>query len=123
MAATRTPIVVPTHADWLFLLVLIGVFGFLAQLLLTMGLQLETVGRGSMAIYTQIVFASIFERVFFQTYPTFYSAIGIILIVGSALYTAVSKPKAKEGEETGAIRLPDDDIEEGLLAVPVAEAT
>lgn len=39
--------------------------------------------------FKKIIFATIFERIFFHTYPTFYSAIGIVLITGSALYTAV----------------------------------
>lgn len=79
-----------------------------SQLLLTVGFQCETAGRGSMAMYTQvaiklisfssmthmynykIIFATILERMFFHTHPTPYSVTGIILISGSALYIAVS---------------------------------
>ncbi|KAH9052763.1 integral membrane protein DUF6 [Lactarius vividus] len=57
----KFPIVVPTRVLWLVMLFLIGIFGFLAQTLLTMGLQRETAGRGSLAIYTSIVFATMFE--------------------------------------------------------------
>jgi len=55
-----------------------------------MGLQRETAGRGSMAVYTQIVFATILERIFFHAVPTTLSVIGTLLIISSALYVAVS---------------------------------
>jgi len=51
---TKTPIVVPIKVEWIALLGLIGVLGFTAQLLLNMGLQRETAGRCSMAIYSQV---------------------------------------------------------------------
>jgi hypothetical protein len=38
------------------MLIMIGIFGFFAQILLTMGLQRETAGRGTMAVYTQVRF-------------------------------------------------------------------
>ncbi|KAF8647967.1 hypothetical protein AX16_006428 [Volvariella volvacea WC 439] len=54
MIATKTPLVIPTQLDWLGMLFMIGIFGFVAQVLLTMGLQREAAGRGTMAIYTQV---------------------------------------------------------------------
>lgn len=36
------------------MLLMIGIFGFMAQVLLTMGLQRETAGRGTMAVYVQV---------------------------------------------------------------------
>ena len=104
---TRTPFVIPSRPDWFSLLILIGILGFIAQVLLTMGLQRETAGRATMAIYTQvthtstlarpndsyilqIVFATIFQRIFFNTTPPWLSVIGTILILSSALYVAVS---------------------------------
>ncbi|KAF8174539.1 drug/metabolite transporter superfamily, partial [Pholiota molesta] len=90
MIITKTPIVVPNRLEWLTLLAMIGLFGFFAQILLTMGLQRETAGRGSMAIYTQVVFATILERIFFKTAPTVLSVSGTLLILASATYVAVS---------------------------------
>ncbi|KAF6756642.1 drug/metabolite transporter superfamily [Ephemerocybe angulata] len=90
MLVTKQPIVIPARAEWLAMFVMIGIFGFFAQILLTMGLQRESASRGSMAIYTQIVFATIFERVFFNVVPTILSGIGTLLIVASAIYVAVS---------------------------------
>ncbi|KAF8151747.1 drug/metabolite transporter superfamily [Crassisporium funariophilum] len=90
MIATKTELVIPTRLDWLALLLMIGIFGFIAQLLLTMGLQRETAGRGTMVLYTQIIFASILEHIFFHTNPTILSLFSTVLIIGSALYVAVS---------------------------------
>ncbi|KAJ3500380.1 hypothetical protein NLJ89_g9823 [Agrocybe chaxingu] len=91
MLATKQPFIIPQRLDWAVLFVLIGIFGFVAQLLLTMGLQRETAGRGSMAIYTQVVFASIFERVFFHAVPSALSVVGTVLILSSAIYVALTK--------------------------------
>jgi len=77
------------------------------QLFLAMGLQRETASRGTMALYTQvchalahksrclistvqIVFAVILEGIVFHTLPGTISVIGACLIMGSALYVAVS---------------------------------
>lgn len=54
MAILREPVVIPTRLAWLGLLVLIGILGFGAQILLTMGFQRETAGRAGMALYTQV---------------------------------------------------------------------
>lgn len=91
MIATKSPIVISTRIDWLALLVMIGIFGFIAQFLMIMGLQRETAGRGSMAMYTQIVFATILEKIIFHTVPSALSIIGTLLIVVSAIYIAVMK--------------------------------
>lgn len=72
--ATRVEVVLPTRLDWLAMLLMIGLFGFCAQVrdalflvygresinlpvvqfLLTLGLQRETAGRGTMAVYVQV---------------------------------------------------------------------
>jgi hypothetical protein len=75
MILFKLPFVIPTRTLWLVMLVLIGIFGFFAQVchpvsvllssrpdrlfqptkvLLTMGLQRETAGRGALAIYTSV---------------------------------------------------------------------
>lgn len=69
---------------------MIGLVGFVAQLLLTMGLQKETVGRGALAIYSQIVFASILQMVFFDEIMGAWSIVGTVMIVGAAAWVAVS---------------------------------
>jgi len=54
-----------------------------------MGLQRETASRGTLAIYSKIIFATILERIVFHTLPTFLSVVGTLMIVMSALYIVV----------------------------------
>ncbi|KAL5514086.1 hypothetical protein ACEPAG_2847 [Sanghuangporus baumii] len=93
-------VILPTRLEWLALLLMIGIFGFLAQALLTMGLQRETAGRGSLAIYVQIIYATILERIFFHTVPSALSIIGTMIIMGSAVYVAVTKKTTKTSSST-----------------------
>ncbi|KAK0436434.1 hypothetical protein EV421DRAFT_1832232 [Armillaria borealis] len=113
MIVMRAPLVIPTQLSWGALLAVIGFLGFFAQVALTMGLQRETAGRGTIAIYTQIIFASFAERIFFHSTPHVLSVLGTLIILFSALYVAVTKRKRKQACHTS-----DDDIalEEGLLS-------
>ena len=112
MIATRTPVVIPTQSLFLSMLALIGVFGFFAQMLMTIGFQIEAVGRASMGIYSQVIFTLILERAIFGTVPGLLSITGTCLILCAAIYVTVTK--AREGDEVGKIALPQgDDIEDG----------
>jgi len=91
MIAKNIPFITPSRLDELAHLLLIGVFGLVGQCLLTMGIQREAAGRASMASYTQIVFATIFQRTLFHTSPPWLSILGSFLIVSSALYIALTK--------------------------------
>jgi len=120
LIVTKTEFIVPTRLAWLAMLVMIGIFGFCAQVLLTMGLARETASRGSMAIYTQIVFAMIFERIFFQAIPSVLSVIGTLTILSCALYVALTKESSsgadKGDKNTITLRnIEDDSMERGLL--------
>jgi len=116
MLIQKTPLVVPTELEWLALLIMIGIFGFFAQVLLTMGLQRETAGRGSIAVYTQVVFAAVLERIFFKTIPSIMSVIGTLIIISVALYVAVTKDQAKKKKSSLRLSgIPDGVLEEGLL--------
>ncbi|TFK38437.1 hypothetical protein BDQ12DRAFT_683662 [Crucibulum laeve] len=112
MLATETPfIVVPTDIEWLVMLLMVAFFGFFGQILLTMGLQRETATRGTMAVYTQVLFANILEQIFFHTVPSVLSIVGTLMIMAAALYVALTKPKALILEKQ-----PDENhLEEGLL--------
>ncbi|KAJ6589033.1 hypothetical protein B0H19DRAFT_1102598 [Mycena capillaripes] len=116
MAILREPVVIPTRLAWLGLLAVIGILGFCAQILLTMGFQRETAGRASLALYTQIIFASVLERVFFHTTPTFLSLLGTLIIMSSAIYVALTKKKNPDAGKPEQINRPEDiSLEEGLL--------
>ncbi|KIM44307.1 hypothetical protein M413DRAFT_443317 [Hebeloma cylindrosporum] len=109
MIATKTKPIIPTRIEWLSLLAMIGIFGFLAQILLTMGLQRETASRGTLAIYSKIIFATIVERIVFHTLPTYLSVVGTLMIVFSALYIVLTKEKTKTTNQP--VRLPVSDEE------------
>ncbi|KAF8883038.1 hypothetical protein BD779DRAFT_899098 [Infundibulicybe gibba] len=113
MIATKSPFVTPTHLDWLGLLTLIGIFGLIAQVLLIMGLQRETASRGTLAIYTQVIFATILERIFFESIPSALSVCGTLIILTSALYVILMK---KKDSNAVALNQPDEQVlGEGLL--------
>ncbi|KAL5514089.1 hypothetical protein ACEPAG_2850 [Sanghuangporus baumii] len=95
MIVTRESIVVPTRLIWLVLIILIGIFGFVAQMLLTLGFQRGAAGHSAMAINVQMIFAIILERIFFHTVPSISSVTGIAIIMCSAIFVALTR-QAKE---------------------------
>ena len=77
MILFKVPLVIPTHALWLAMLFVVGILGLTGQVchlvpvplphcltqilikaLLTMGLQRETAGRGTLAIYSSVCFSA-----------------------------------------------------------------
>jgi len=84
-----------TFRQWLYLIFL-GVCGFVMQFLLTAGLQYEKGSRATNMVYTQMLFALAFDKIFWDTTPGLLSIIGSSLILGSALYIAVLNNKAEE---------------------------
>jgi len=113
MLVQRMPVVVPARLDFLLLLVMIGLFGFIAQTLLTLGLQRETAGRASLAIYLQIIFVTILERMFFHYAPSILSVIGSLIILTSAIYVALSKTDAPGKAQNRGITL--EEAEEAAI--------
>ncbi|CAA7267825.1 unnamed protein product [Cyclocybe aegerita] len=119
MLVSKTQFIMPS-GEALTLLFMIGFFGFFGQILLTMGIQRETASRGTMAIYTLVVWAMIFERVVFHTVPTRLSVIGTLLIVCSAIYIALTKQKEPVASLSIIDTIPSVStggvMEEGLLS-------
>ncbi|RDX50712.1 DUF6-domain-containing protein [Lentinus brumalis] len=112
MIVARTPVIVPDNLSCLLMILAVSACGFAAQMTMTTGLQRETAGRGTMAIYAQVIFALVFERIFFHTTPPPLSILGTVIILSSAIYVALSKrnaskPPSKPSDETV--------LEEGLL--------
>jgi drug/metabolite transporter (DMT)-like permease len=89
MLVLQIPIVTPQSLAFAVLVFGIGVFGFFTQVFLTMGLQRETAGRGSLGLYVQILFAAIAEHWIFHAAPSSLSLIGIFIILICAGYVAV----------------------------------
>lgn len=74
-----------TMKQWL-LLGSLGVCGFCHQLLLTIGIQKERAGRGTLMSYTNLIYAVFWDVLLFGHWPSFWSLCGMILITGSTLY-------------------------------------
>ncbi|EJD38138.1 DUF6-domain-containing protein [Auricularia subglabra TFB-10046 SS5] len=87
-------LVLPSQPRWLLLLLVIGFCGFTAQLMLVLGLQRETASRGAIGLYAQIIFAVVLERIFFDVTPSAMSIAGGVIIVGAALYVALTKERS-----------------------------
>ncbi|CAE6389237.1 unnamed protein product [Rhizoctonia solani] len=96
--ATHGQWVMPREWTWIGMLIIVGLFGFFAQLLLTLGLQRETASRGSMVLYIQIVFSLVFERIAFGVSPSGLSLLGTCVIIASAIFVALNKP-SKENRD------------------------
>ncbi|KAG0704050.1 hypothetical protein DFH29DRAFT_873999 [Suillus ampliporus] len=100
MVALNIPVVYPRSWTWTFLLLMVGVFGFVAQTLLTMGLQRETVSRGVTGMYIQALFAVVLERLIFGVMPSLLSVIGASIIMSSAVYVVLIKQEPTQRSST-----------------------
>lgn len=72
---------------WL-MLILGGIFGAIAQVLMTMSLQAAPVSVVAPFDYMQIIWASILGWLIWSVLPGIHAVIGAALIIGSGLYTA-----------------------------------
>ncbi|KAL8681828.1 MAG: hypothetical protein Q9186_002060 [Xanthomendoza sp. 1 TL-2023] len=89
--------------QWIYL-VFLGVCGFVMQVLLTAGLSYEKSSRATNMVYTNMLFALVFDKLVFDTTLSRLSILGSSFILGSALYIAVKQDpskKSKKGERTG----------------------
>lgn len=82
------------------LLISIGVSGFLLQFLLTKGLQLEKAGRAGSLVYTQMIWAVLFEWLVWGNIVSGLSLIGAALILSGAGWVNWQKWRGA-GKETG----------------------
>lgn len=74
-----------------FLVLALGIFSFWGQLLLTISLRIEEAGVISITRSTTIVFAFIWQVIFFNQIPCFYSIFGALLIIASVGLNALKK--------------------------------
>lgn len=74
-----------------FLVLALAVFSFGGQMLLTVALQVEQAGPVSIARCSDIVFAFIWQMIFFHEVPTIYSIIGAVLVVSAVLLSGLRK--------------------------------
>ncbi|KAI0137128.1 integral membrane protein DUF6 [Xylariales sp. AK1849] len=96
--------VLPSSAKQCLLLIMVGLCGFGTQFLLTAGLARERSNRATGMIYTNVLFAAGFDRFVFGTRMSWLSVAGCGLVVGSALWVALSKREEGTGKLQDAER-------------------
>ncbi|KAL0267262.1 UNVERIFIED_CONTAM: hypothetical protein PYX00_009583 [Menopon gallinae] len=74
-----------------FLIVALALFSFGGQILLTLALQLEQAGPVAIARSADIVFAFIWQILFFEEVPNVYSIAGAFLVTSSVILTGLRK--------------------------------
>lgn len=95
----------------------LGVSGFIFQLLLTMGIQRERAGRGSLMTYTQLLYAVFWDVALYKHWPNIWSWIGMIIIISATLW--VIRIRAANNETTAKDLTPIIDDEEN--SIPLTE--
>ncbi|KAH7021184.1 uncharacterized protein B0I36DRAFT_333947 [Microdochium trichocladiopsis] len=91
------------------LLLMIGTCGFSLQFLLSAGLAREKSNRATAMVYTHMLYAAAFDRIFFQHTMGALSLAGCGCILGSAVWVAMTKNPGTTASER--------DIEHGMAPV------
>ena len=84
------------------LLTAIGISGFMLQFLLTKGLQLVKAGRAGSLVYTQMIWAVIFEWLVWGNVPSGLSLLGATFILCGAAWVNWQKFKSGLSDEGGS---------------------
>jgi drug/metabolite transporter (DMT)-like permease len=97
--------VMPENSHEWLLLALLGVLGFVLQFLLTAGLQMDKSSKATSMLYTQILFALLFDWTIWGVLPGTWSLIGGAIVIASTLWSALQRPQkpAKKISMTTAI--------------------
>ncbi|KAI1388483.1 uncharacterized protein F4822DRAFT_402965 [Hypoxylon trugodes] len=97
-------------------LLIVGVCGLVMQMLMTAGLASEKSNRATAMIYTHMLFAAGFDRFVFGHIMGWTSLTGCGLIIGSALWVALTKKGDEKRKENDGI----NDVEIGAAAFAAA---
>lgn len=98
------------------MLFFLGACGFIMQFMLAAGLAHEKSNRATNMVYTQMLFALLFDKMIFGTTPGGWSLVGSVLILGSALFVAIGKGREQEVVRVAAATGGDVEEEGGLLS-------
>ncbi|CAI4048810.1 uncharacterized protein SKDI_13G3830 [Saccharomyces kudriavzevii IFO 1802] len=91
----------------------LGVSGFIFQLLLTLGIQRERAGRGSLMAYTQLLYAVFWDVTLYKHWPNVWSWVGMIVIISATLW--VIRIRAANSEAMNKDPAPVIDDEENSI--------
>lgn len=109
-----------TKLEWM-LFTNLGICGFIFQLLLTIGIQKERVGRGSLAGYTQLIYSLFWDVTLYHHWPSVYSWCGMVIIIGSTIFALKFKSPhdgenidvsgGDEAKDQESLRSPREELE------------
>ncbi|GJN92159.1 hypothetical protein Rhopal_005189-T1 [Rhodotorula paludigena] len=123
----HSPPVFRLTARFFALLIPIGVLGFAAQALMTLGLIKEKAGRAALATYSGLLFTLAIEYFLFSHVPDIWSLIGATIIIGGALRIALEhKAHAAASSSSsgagGAVDVPEGIMQPAAAGGSVPEA-
>ncbi|KAG5351647.1 hypothetical protein C0989_005419 [Termitomyces sp. Mn162] len=110
----RTPVVIPTRVDWIAMLIMIGVFGFIAQVTLLTVVSIKILNdRVPDSTHDGTSTRDRWTR----EYRDIHSITGTFIIITSALCVGLTKQHAQKAKTKTNIRLSgsESDLEQGLL--------
>lgn len=88
--------------EWALLL-LMGVLGFILQFLLTKGLTLDKSPKATSMLYTQVIFALMFDWAIWGVLPGGWSLFGGAIVIVSTLWSALHKTQAAKPKEVSKV--------------------
>ncbi|POS83435.1 hypothetical protein EPUL_006372 [Erysiphe pulchra] len=88
----------PQGLEW-FMLLLLGLLGFGLQFLLTRGLQLDPSNKATSMMYSQVIYATLFDWLIWRVLPDKWGMIGGAIVIGSTLWSALTKPNIHSHKE------------------------
>lgn len=88
-------------------LVAVSASGYIMQFLFVKGLQYEASNRSANMVYTQLLFALTFDKMFWDVSPGALSITGGMLVLVSALYVAMLPKNVKPTEDEERVQLGD----------------
>ncbi|MCL5128025.1 DMT family transporter [Algibacter sp. L4_22] len=86
--------VMPVGKEW-FLLCILGVFGYFGQVYMTKAFQMASTSQVAPLKYIEVVFTLLFGTFIFGEVYTFWSLLGIALIIGGLVLNILYKEKYK----------------------------
>ncbi|KAG8163400.1 hypothetical protein KVR01_006697 [Diaporthe batatas] len=124
LATPGIEFIMPSSPREWALLVLLGFLGFVLQFLLTSGLQLDKSPKATSMLYTQVIFALMFDWAIWGVLPGGWSLVGGAIIIASTLWSALQKtPPPKKAdtkkvadEETALLGPQTEGVEETARA-------
>ncbi|RKF77805.1 putative membrane protein [Golovinomyces cichoracearum] len=90
-------------------LFLLGFLGFALQFLLTKGLQLDSSSKATSMMYSQVIYAILFDWFIWGVLPNRWDIIGGVIVLGSTLWSVLSKPNIHQQKELDSREIVDEE--------------